>query len=345
MSDRASAGADVESMVDKWLEEPDASSSTSETEGDEAPADQAAPEGEGQPQQRAEADATPNKPTSGQDKPTGDAKPPAQPTQTAKPGDLVDRDGRVIARAGAERRHYEAASRFRGEAAQYKQQLDKVTTELHAFREAAQMPTQLGLSPDESATGLQLMASWKANPVGVLQYLVEQAKAAGHNVDTLGGPTTDVGAIKQMIAQELAPFRQQSQAVQQSQQIETAAQQQVDQLVGDYGEQALTNSPALAKLIDASAAQGRPMTVEQAYLRFNAWCYQQGFDPHQPIDPQMAARSTPPATQQRTPPRPNGRAVAAPNGVIPMDAHAGISGSETTRDLVRASMRDAGFNV
>jgi hypothetical protein len=338
-------GGDIETMVDKWLEEPESTDTTSEQQSDDTTQTPPVPEGQDQPPQRTEADAAQDKPTGQPDKPAGDAKPPAQQTPPAKPGDLVDRDGHVIARAGAERRHYEAASRFRNEATNYKSQLDKVQTELNAFREAAQMPTQLGLSPDESATGLQLMASWKSNPVGVLQYLVEQAKAAGHNVDTLGGPATDVGAIKQMIAQELAPFRQQSQAVQQTQQIETAAQQQVDALVGEYGEQALTNSPALAKLIDASAAQGRPLTVEQAYLRFSAWCYQQGFDPHHPIDPQIQAKTAPPATQQRTPPRPNGRAVAAPNGVIPMDTQVGITGSETTRDLVRVAMRDAGFNV
>jgi hypothetical protein len=344
VSDRTN-GANVEAMVDAWLEEPQAS--TSETEGTQTDGQEGTvpTEGEGQPQQRAEADATPDKASGGQDKPSGDAKPATQPAPKSAPGDLVDRDGRVIARAGAERRHYEAATKFRGQAEQANQQLQKVTTELNAFREAAQMPTQLGLTPDESATGLQLMASWKSNPVGVLQYLVEQAKSAGHNVDTLGGPATDVGAIKQMIAQELAPFRQQAQAVQQSEQINTAAQQQVHNLVGEYGEQALTNSEALAKLIDASAEQGRPLSVEQAYLRFSAWCYQQGFDPHQPIDPQIQSRSTSPATQQRTPPRPNGRAVAAPNGVIPMDTQASVSGNETTRDLVRQSMRDAGFNV
>lgn len=347
MSERTN-GTDIESMVDKWLEEPQdtAQASTSEGEGGEGQqTDQAASEGADTQSERPTTDAKEDKPAGQPDKSSGDTKPPAQQAQAAKPGDLVDRDGRVLARAGAERRHYEAATKFRNEATQYKQQLEKAQTELQAFREAAQMPTQLGLSPDESATGLQLMASWKSNPVGVLQYLVEQAKAAGHNLDTLGGTATDVGAIKQMIAQELAPFRQQAQSVQQTQQVETAAQQQVDQLVAEYGEQAMTNAPALAKLLDAAGQQGKTLSVEQAYLRFTAWCYQQGYDPHQPIDPQIAAKSQPPATQQRTPPRPTGRAVAAPNGVIPLDAHAGISGAETTRDLVRQSMRDAGFNV
>lgn len=343
MSERMN-GADVESMVDQWLEEPETSTQEGASEGQTT---EAAPEGTDTQPERTETDAAPDKSSGQPDKPSGDTKPVTQQAQTAKPGDLVDRDGRVIARAGAERRHYEAASKFRSQAEQSQQQLQKVTTELNAFREAAQMPTQLGLSPDESATGLQLMASWKSNPVGVLQYLVEQAKAAGHNVDTLGGPASDVGAIKQMIAQELAPFRQQAQATQQHEQVQTAAQQQVKSLVDEYGEQALTNNEALAKLLDAAAAQGKSLTVEQAYLRFSTWCYQQGLDPHQPIDPQIAARRTSPqqpATEQR-PPRPNGRAVAAPNGVIPMDTHAGVTGAETSRDLVRAAMRDAGFNV
>lgn len=338
------AKTDVDAMVDSWLAEDvpantdtpqqEASEGEDTVAGSEDTNASTAPQGEQQ-------DKPADKPAAS----AGDKERADKPPQKSAPGDLVDREGRVIARAGAERRHYEAATKFRGQLEQTNAQLQKVQTELDAFRTAAQLPTQLGLGPDEAATGLQLMASWKQNPVSVIEYLVEQAKAAGHNLDTLGG-TTDVGAIKQMIAQELAPFTQQHQQQRAMQEQNTAAQQQVQSLINEYGESALVNSGALSKLIDASIDRGRPLSLEQAYLRFNAWCYQQGFDPQQPIDPQIAARGQQqPANQQRqaTPPRPNGR--AAPNGVIPMDTAASITGSEGTRDLVRAAMRDAGFNV
>jgi len=331
---------DVDALVDSWLAQ-DTPETTTETPQENSGEDTVA----GTEGADANATPTPEQPTK-PDQPAAPASDKERPDKQASksaPGDLVDREGRVIARAGAERRHYEAATRFRGQLENTTQQLQKVQTELDAFRQAAQLPTQLGLGPDEAATGLQLMASWKQNPVSVIEYLVEQAKAAGHTLDTLGG-TTDVGAIKQMIAQELAPFTQQHQQQRAVQEQQTAAQQQVQGLINEYGESALVNSTALSKLIDASIDRGRPLNLEQAYLRFTSWCYQQGFDPQRPIDPQIAARAAPqqPATEQR-PPRPNGR--AAPNGVIPMDTAAGITGNEGTRDLVRAAMRDAGFNV
>lgn len=331
---------DVDALVDSWLAQ-DTPENTTETPQEDSGEDTAASTqgtdpnatGAAEPQEKLT-----DKPTAT----TGDKERPDKQASKSGPGDLVDREGRVIARAGAERRHYEAATRFRGQLENTTQQLHKTQAELEAFRQAAQLPTSLGLGPDEAATGLQLMASWKQNPVSVIEYLVEQAKAAGHSLDTLGG-TTDVGAIKQMIAQELAPFTQQHQQQRAMQEQTTAAQSQVQGLINEYGESALVNSTALSKLIDASIDRGRPLNLEQAYLRFNAWCYQQGFDPQHPIDPQIAARQqAPPANEQR-PPRPNGR--AAPNGVIPMDTAAGITGNEGTRDLVRAAMRDAGFNV
>lgn len=342
MSDKV----DVDAMVDKWLsDDSDTGTDTATTEGTPDAGTPDAEPTEGTPQQPAEANAATDQPTSEPAKPGSDKEPSGQQVQKSGPGDLVDRDGKVVARAGAERRHYEAATKFKTQLEQVNGQLDRTRGELEAFRTAAQLPTQLGLNPEESTTGLQLIASWKTNPVGVIQYLVEQAKAAGHNLETLGG-ATDIGAIKQMIAQELQPIRQQAQSEQRVQEAQTAAQQQVQALVSEYGEQALNNGDALSKLINASIEQGRPLNLEQAYLRFNNWCYQNGFDPANPIDPQIAARRTPPpATQQSQPPRPNGRAVAAPNGVVPMDHAAGITGNENTRDLVRAAMREQGFNV
>lgn len=344
MSDRTT-GANVDAMVDDWLKDeapqdntPNEGTPDGDTTGTSQAEGQAPTDGEGTPSKQAEA------PTDPSGKPADNKKPNDQQAPKPGPGDLVDRDGRVVARAGAERRHYESAQRAVRDLQSTRGELERVSTELRAFREAAQLPTQLGLSPDESTTGLQLIASWKQNPVGVIEYLVEQAKAAGHNLETLGG-ATDMGAIKTMLAQELAPFRQQAQQVQQHSQIQTAAQQQLDTLVGEYGEQALVNGDALSKLLNASAEQGRPLSLEQAYLRFSNWCLQNGFDPHRPIDPQIAAKRTPPATQQSNPPRPNGRAVAAPNGVVPMDSASVTTGSETTRDLVRMAMREAGYPV
>lgn len=338
----------IEAMVDTWLAEGNDTTPGSEQEqtadGTGTP-DSQTEDQQGKP---AEGDAAAGEQVDSASKPADNAQREAQQPPKAGPGDLVDPQGRVLAKAGAERRHYEAAQRANREVQSVRQQVTKLETELNAYKQAAGMPTQLGLSPDETATGLQLVASWKQNPAGVIQYLVEQAKAAGHNLPELGG-ATDYGAIKNMIAQELAPFRQQAQQTQQLTEAQTAAKGQVDALVSEYGETALTNSDALAKLIDASTQAGKPLNLEQAYLRFSNWCLQNGYDPSSPIDPQIVARQQPqqqaPANTQRMPPRPNGRATASPNGVTPIDPAAGTTGSESMRDLVRASMREQGFNV
>lgn len=345
--------SEIESLVDSWLAE---GQSTTEGGQEQSTDDNTGtpdrPQTDGQTPAGTEGDAGTKQQPSAPAKPADNQQREAQQAPKAQPGDLVDGSGRVIAKAGAERRHYEAYQRSLRDVQSTKSELAKVQQELQTFREAAQMPTQLGLSVDETATGLQLVASWKQNPVGVIQYLVEQAKAMGHNVPDLGG-ASDMGAIKQMIASELAPFRQQADQSRQQLEAQTAARQTVDNLVHEYGEHALTNSEALAKLIDASTQAGRPLNLEQAYLRFANWCLQNSFDPHQPIDPQIAAargqqqpqQQTAPANQQRMPPRPNGRATASPNGVQALDPAANTTGNEPMRDLVREAMREAGFNV
>lgn len=338
----------IEAMVDGWLgetdngQQPPADNQGVETNETDPPADQT----EDTSSQSAKPDAVEAQPNVAPGKPADDKNRVVEQAPKAGPGDLVDREGRVLAKAGAERRHYEAAQRATRDVQSVRQQLQQRDAELAAFREAAQLPTQLGLSPEESSTGLQLAHSWKNNPVGVIQYLVEQAKAAGHTLDGIGG-MADPGAIKRMIAEEMAPFRQQATQLQSQTEANTAAQQQIDGLVSAYGNEAMVNAEALSKLIGAAAEAGSPMNLEQAYGRFTNWCIQNGYDPRNPIDPQIAAKQqpTPPATQQSQPPRPNGRAVAAPNGVIPMDTAANITGNETTRDLVRIAMREQGFNV
>lgn len=343
----------IEAMVDQWLGEEgqnDEQSTTTQEGGDTDGSTTTEP-AQGQTEQTQSTEPTQQevKPTGQSGKPSDQQQRTTEQAPRPNPGDLVGRDGNVIARAGAERRFYETAQRATQQAQQYKQQLDTTTAQLTAFREAAQLPTQLGLSPEESSTGLQLVASWKQNPVGVIQYLVEQAKAAGHNVEGLGG-ISDMGAIRRMIDERLAPVTQQAQSVQAQEQAQTAAREQVQALASAYGESALVNSDALSKLIGASQESGQSMSLEQAYFRFAEWCYRNQYDPHQPIDAQIEARrapqaNTPAQSEQRNPPRPNGRAVSAPNGVTPVDPTAVFTGQESMRDIVRASLREAGFNA
>ncbi len=345
----------IEAMVDSWLSE-DAPSGTDTTqtndtqEGGEGGEQGSAPqEGQGTAQQPAAADGKQNNAPDPAAKPPGGKERDAQQAPKAQPGDLVDRDGKVLARAGAERRHYEAAQRATREVQQARGELERLNTELTAYKQASGLPQQLGLTVEDTATGLQLVASWKQNPVGVIEYLVAQAKAAGHNIDGIGG-TADLGAIKTMLDQRLAPLHQQQEQARLQQQTQLEAQRQIHALVNEYGESALVNSEALSKIIDAAHGQGKQMGLEQAFLRFNNWCLQNGYDPQQPIDPQIAAKNSQPAQtaqqpQPRMPPSPNGRAVAAPNGVREIDPAAGMTGDESMRDIVRASMREAGYQI
>lgn len=358
----------TDAVVDRFLAEGDTDSGTPDTDSNSGNVDDAGngvAESNTDTVERADedkADTTATDPNGRQtagnaatqqrtgkpDQSRGVQKPNANAQQRGGQGDIIDpHTGAVIARAGSERRLYEARMRAERDAATVRGQLASAQAELVTFREASQLPAQLKLTPDETVLGLQMMAAWKNNPVETVKYLIEQAKANGHNIDALAGPGTDMGAIRTMIHEAVSPLRQRHEQEQQLTEAQRHAETELNNFTQQYGREALdANGAILADLLNKSREAGQPLTLENAYVRFENWCLRNRLDPMQPIRAQMAARdgqdAAPP--QQRAA-RPNGRGASMQTPAVNHDPNAATTGNERTRDLVREAMRENGFQV
>lgn len=287
--------------------------------------------------------------------------PQAQPARIDPRAGLTDPiTGRTLPLQGADRRVVERA--FKAER-DLSNQLRNVQTELAAFKQTQSLPTSLGLSNDEVATAYQLSAAWKKDPVGTIAYLLEQARADGHNLDAVLGNTNaiDTGAIKRIVAEQVAPLTGRIQLEERTAEANRYAAEQIEQLTGTLGTDAwLVNADAVAKVVNAAHDKGMNFSVDQAYFRFEQWCRQNGYDPHQNIDDQIeAARNAggvapvptaaQPVARAAPPPHRTSAPVGQPMTAMPTavnrSPNAQLTGNESTRDLVKEAMRENGFNI
>lgn len=264
-------------------------------------------------------------------------------------GDLIDpRTGHVVARAGRERRIYEQQRAVERATAPLQQELQRVRGELDAFRQAAQLPTQLGLNPQDTATALQFMSHWRRDPVGAARNMLTELRAAGYDLPELGSQV-DAGAIRRMVMEAVAPFQQDREAARQQAEQQAAAQREVTQLFADMPWTQVQQSE-LSSLIEADST----LSLRDAAYQLQIWAVRNGYDIEQPLRPQheAALQRAQQAQQQRQSPQqhqPNGARAPGPisNGGDTMVPRRGASvGHErSTRDIVRESMREAGFAV
>lgn len=130
------------------------------------------------------------------------------------PQDLLDENGNVIAKAGAERRFYEENQRLKREREnfntkimpQIKQEYDTMVAKVNSYNEVFKS-MQLGdLSHEDIGLGMELIRQWKKSPKDTINFLLTQAKSYGINIDENG--SSDMAAINQMLDQKLQPFLQ-----------------------------------------------------------------------------------------------------------------------------------------
>lgn len=271
-----------------------------------------------------------------------------QPDNAPRPGDIVGPDGRVLARAGAERRHYEAAQRATRELTNMRGELQQAQTQLAALREAHSAPQQLGLSPQEATTAAQFMAHWKRDPVGAAKNMLAELKAAGYSLDELA-TGVDVSAIQRMMDERLAPFQQDRQRETERAQREQQLRQEVEREIAETFATfpwAQRNETA----IDALMAQQPHLTLQQAALQIERWALRNGYDlgdEAAPLVEQVNARRSSATQQTHQQVSNNARgpsgAPAAPNATprrnVPVEA------GRSNRDIVRETMRDFGIEV
>ena len=130
------------------------------------------------------------------------------------PQDLLDENGNVIAKAGAERRFYEENQRLKREREnfntkimpQIKQEYETMVAKVNSYNEVFKSMQFGDLSHEDIGLGMELIRQWKKSPKDTINFLLTQAKSYGINIDENG--SSDMAAINQMLDQKLQPFLQ-----------------------------------------------------------------------------------------------------------------------------------------
>lgn len=150
--------------------------------------------------------------------------------------DLVDANGNIIAKAGAERRFYEENVKLKQEKAnfdnnilpQIKQNYNTMMAKVQAYEETYKAMQAQDMTPEDINLGIELVRQWRKSPEETLKFLLTQAKSYGINIE---GHTSgiDAAAINQMLDQKLQPFYEERENAQRQQEvIENARKIQTD---------------------------------------------------------------------------------------------------------------------
>lgn len=275
-------------------------------------------------------------------------------------GNLVDpATGRIVAKAGNERALYESARNFHTQMQQHRTQadtlqreLDKTTAHLSAFREAAQLPTSLGLQPQEVTTAMQFMAHFKANPVEAARKVLTEVLAMGHNIEDLKG-SVDMAALQRMIQQEVAPFKQNLTTQQQHEAAQAERvkyEAEADRELEEHFDSFPWAQQQQVELHQLMQADER-LSLREATLMLQAWALERGYDYNKPLRAQHEAsvNGQGQIQQRQQPTRQNNAQMAAPNGTtsgqVVAHVNAAANHDLSTRDIVAQTLREHGVTV
>lgn len=236
-----------------------------------------------------------------------------------KEGNIVTRDGRIMAAKGEPARHWTNMSKAAANATQFQRQNEVLTRQIESNRnliesakELASLPERLGVSREDYNLGVQLISAWNRDPLAVCREMVAKTMARGHNAtDILGteaGNAIEMTALRQLINEATAGQRQREESDRLISTQRTEAQQKYDAFVGRYPD-ALPHADAIANLMN----QNR-ISAETAYHEIRYFALQHGLDFSQPLGPQVAALQARERAQQQPPQRSTQRAPMVNGG-------------------------------
>lgn len=200
------------------------------------------------------------------------------------PQDLVDANGNIIAKAGAERRFYEENVKLKRERdifntqvmPKLRQNYDAMLARVQAYENAMKSMNTGDLTPQDVQTGMDLIRQWKKSPQETLKFLLTQAKGYGMNIDGIGG--IDASAINQMLDEKLKPFMQEREANIQRQRIEQQSIQQYNDFIQKYPD-AEKHTEELAYLLRKNPS----MSLDAVYYMLRNHYSTKGYDFNTPL--------------------------------------------------------------
>lgn len=162
------------------------------------------------------------------DPPTPKPIPTRAEVKTDKNGNLLGKDGTIIARAGREARYYQDAFKAKGSVKTLQGQVNDVNSRLRkaveigqglhrdliAARAHNEAITQFGISANEQLSAMRLFKDLRDNPKETLKKVLTRAAANGITMDELGTATGGVDSkslidlVRETIGKELNPLRE-----------------------------------------------------------------------------------------------------------------------------------------
>lgn len=293
-----------------------------------------------------------------------ESKPP-QKGQQQKPfrdekGNLVDEQGRIIARAGQERRLHVQNENLRNVNTNLTKKLQETERSLEKERFLGDIPKRFNLSQDDLAESMAIAAEFKTNPAQAARHVISMAVAAGASLRDIVNdellPDINLKAVNQLIDKRFGPVLQERQQAQNVEATQQAAYESAQTFLADYPE-AEPHQDAIARVMKLVKQEyddrGREAPsgyhlAEEAFKRVARFAEHNGLDLNEPLGPQIAALES--GQQRQTQPVANGRRrMPMPNGSggggVSQYSRNSSRPDANNGDIVREAMREHGFNV
>lgn len=248
-------------------------------------------------------------------------------------GNLVDGDGNLIARAGKERREFSQFGRIQQELVQ----LRNIALE---HKQADTLLQSHGVSKDELPHALVLYATLKRDPVKGAALLLEQIKAAGHNLDGMDMGAINMNALSRMIDEKIKPFISDRQAGERDVELRNQAVQQYETFISEYPD-AVVHEDVLANML----SQGIANTPEAAYNKLLKFAMQHRLDWSKPLKSQITQVQQEQEPQPQAPqPRRSITPGSAGRNAQAVPRETAVSTSTSYKDIVADVLRSAGLS-
>lgn len=204
-----------------------------------------------------------------------------------KTDDLVDENGNLIAKAGAERRVYEEAKKIKEDwnkfnstvLPQIKQQYDEAMNIVKNLQSLDSLVKVNNLTHEELNTIAQVAVEFKKNPVGALKMMLTNAVKQGYDVSEIinAGQSQSIESI---LSKKLEPL-QQFLAKSQQQEQEEVIQQQIAQEVAEFQNTFPFSKIHSKEIVEVTRQMGLEENIAnytKAYWKLRSFYEQKGYD-------------------------------------------------------------------
>jgi hypothetical protein len=199
-------------------------------------------------------------------------------------GNVIDARGNVIAPAGRGRRLDEQNKRYRGLLDAKEKELNQLRIQQAESKYLNGAPQSLGLSADETAAALDMMALFKNNPGQLVQIVLAEASAKGVDLNKLLGQnigTVQTDAIKKMLDERFAPLDKMNKQNAENERVTQAVHTRYNTFLTKYPD-ADPHQDAIANLM---RTQG--LNEVEAYFRVREFALRNRLNFEEPLGPQL----------------------------------------------------------